>query len=188
MYNKYNTTEINGKFYDRIIIDTCSIMNSHFESWLYSILPNIINSNNRVSVSQATMRELRKISTYDNGNSEKAAYGLTLINKMFSSGFIGFEGNPNSVTETADSYIIQQVMKAKADKQKILVVTQDYQLALDVLMTNRMQSSGFSPAANVQRLSAFGLENFDLSVRPSKCRSKPKLYPMATELISRFTI
>lgn len=162
MTNK-NTLFYNNKNYTNIIVDTSSLLKREFENFMETFIPYLRKSGKKITVPQAVIREINKFCTGNTPTKEVAAKRtLENISALHHAGFIKFEGNPRS-TERADSYIVGRVIKARSQSEKILVITQDFQLAQDILKTNSMNST-LAPANNVNRLNEFGvLENFDLS-------------------------
>ena len=181
MRNNKNTLFYNNKNYTNIIIDTSSLLKRQFENFMESFIPSLRDSGMKITIPQTVMHEIHKFCTENTPRGFAAKRTVENINALHRTGFVRFEGNPNS-NEKADAYIVGRVIKARSQGEKILVITQDYQLAQDILKTNNM-SSTWAPVNNVNRINEFGvLENFDLS---RTVASKPQ-YSNLSYVLKRF--
>lgn len=161
MTNK-NTLFYNNKNYTSIIIDTSSLLKRQFENFMESFILSLRDSGMKITIPYSVMHEIHKFCTENTPRGLAAKRTLENINALHRAGFVRFEGNPNS-NEKADAYIVGRVIKARSRGEKILVITQDFNLGKDILKTNSM-SSTWAPVNNVNRINEFGvLENFDLS-------------------------
>ncbi len=159
------TLYFNNKNYDLVLVDTSSVLKAEFVVFVKRLIPHLRNSGVKINVPQMVMRELRRISNENSSRGYTAKKAIENLNALHIAGFVAFEGNPNT-TERADSYIISRVVKGRAQNEKILVVTQDFQLAKDVLNANNMRST-FAPASNALRINPKGeLELFDFNRKP----------------------
>lgn len=180
MTNK-NTLSYNDKHYANVLIDTSSLLKREFEKFMETMIPYLQNSEIKLTVPQAVMHEIHKFCTENTPRGCAAKRALENINALHRAGFIKFEGNPNSF-EKADTYFVSRVLKARSRSEKILIVTQDFQLAKDLLKTNTMYST-WAPANNVNRINKYGLlEKFDLS---KTIAIKPK-YDNISNILKRF--
>ena len=178
---KKNTLFYNNKRYTNVIVDTSSLLKRQFETFMESFIPILRNSGIKLTVPQAVFREIHKFCAENTPRGFIAKRTVENITALHRVGLVKFEGNPNS-NETADSYLVGRVIKARSHGEKLLIITQDYQLARDLLKTNGMNST-WAPANNVNRINEVGaLENFDLSVAVA---SKPK-YTNMSNVLKRF--
>lgn len=157
------TIRYNNKNYNEIIIDTSSVLNKNFESFVKNFIPLLSDSNMSFTVPQAVMNELNRFCIESTQRGIYARRARENIMALHNIGYIKFEGNPNT-KEKADAYIISKILRARQASKKILVITQDVQLAKDLLKTNSMYSTP-APANNVQKIARHGnLQDFDLSI------------------------
>lgn len=177
---------LNNKNFNKVMIDTSSLMQqSSFVTLMKeTIIPELSKSGMKLTVPQAVMRELRKFIQENSPRALTAQKALEGINALSKVGYIAFEGNPNS-EERPDSYMMREVVRAKMEQEKVLVISQDYQLALDLMSLNQIRST-ITPACNVKRINANGeLENFNLTIAP---KTEQKQYSNIQNVLKRFGI
>ena len=180
------TLTLNNKTFNKVMIDTSSLMNQRaFVAFMKEILiPELNRSGMKLAVPQAVMRELRKLTQENTSRGLTAQMALEGIHALSKVGYIAFEGNPN-LEECPDAYMMREVVRAKMEYEKVLIITQDYQLAVDLMSLNQVRST-ITPACNVKRLNMYGLlENFNLTVTPPK---EQKQYKNIQSVLKRFGI
>ena len=174
---EFHTIELDGKLYNGILIDATSIVNFHFEDWFQSICPKLQKNELTVSVPHAALCHLEKWSMTESfDRAKRAAIARNALMRFAEKGFVTFVGDCDAMVSAV---ILEEVMRIKTAQKKALVITQDAQLAKDVIMTNYF-TSAFSPAANVKRINTFAaLEHFNLSRQQTQ-------HPASEALINKF--
>ncbi len=165
MNNKIN---LNGKFYDKIYLDTCSIMKPEFDDLVRNVLyPAMKCTGFKITVPYEVVNELKGIAKEISGRGYRAKLGLEALTALHYVNLISYEGDVNA-TMAADNYFLQSAILAKADYLKPLYITQDFNLCKDLLRTNKIKSCCGSFCLNVKRINGMAqLEefNFDPSFR-----------------------
>ena len=176
----------NGRKYNRIYIDTCAVMHQGFENCIKGLIPTLKSSGIKLTVPNAVMAELKRFESELSDRSKRAKRALENISALHCVGLVEIKGRQET-TQTPDSYLTEVVLQARSDQEKLLILSQDYQLALDILSINNIKSQ-IGPAANVKRLTVTGsLEDFDLS-RPANLYSPQKnsTYNTTKAVLKRF--
>ena len=176
----------NGRKYNRIYIDTCGVMHQGFENCIKGLIPTLQSSGIKLTVPNAVMTELKRFEGEMSDRGKRAKRALENIGALHRVGLVEITGH-RETPQTPDSYFAEVVLQARSNQEKLLIVSQDYQLALDILSINNIKSQK-GPAANVKRLTATGsLEDFDLS-RPANAYSPKKnsTYNTTKAVLKRF--
>lgn len=157
----------------KIFMDTCSILHFAADKFWKNIIPILHQYQNKVIVPLRSIEELRKHEA-NTGNSELAENAkncLNLLNKLIKVGFVEIRGEPGD--NFADN-VFQVVFTKFRMTHKLLLITQDNDLAKDIISLNSNKSVRANPV-NVKRINQYGfLSNFtwnaesDRNVLPKK--------------------
>ena len=131
-----------SRFTDRItLIDTCSLLEYPGSGlFLRYELPRLINSGEKVIVPLAVAAELDRLSKQDSRPelAERAGKALLAVAKLRESGVISIYGDDNDGT-FADN-VFQKVIAMLGRRYQITVITQEKNLAQDLLAMGHMAS------------------------------------------------
>ena len=155
--------------FNTIYLDTSSVMRPQFLSFMRMIIPKIKNNDKcPVVVLQQVMNELRVLShREDNETAQKARQALEGLNALFKADLLVLKGNPNDHS-IPDSLFMEIAMHARHTGESTLFITQDFQLAKELLSVNKLSSSR-GTSCKALKINKYGmLEEFDFSKdRPS---------------------
>lgn len=181
-----------GRNFDYVYFDTNSLMRPQFATLMRIIIPAIKEANRPVIVIQAVMNELRALSHRDDQNTAASAQrALDEVAALSKANLIAFRGNPNDKTIIPDSLFLEVAVHARYSGEHILFVSQDFQLAKELLGVNQLSSTKGS-CCNVLKINRYAmLEEFDFSEnRPAlNCRispTKPAYDRKTAEILKRF--
>lgn len=131
-----------SRFTDRItLIDTCSLLEYPGSGlFLRYELPRLINSGEKVIVPLVVAKELDRLSKQDTRPeiAERAGKALLAVAKLRESGVISIYGDDNDGT-FADN-VFQKVITILGRRYQITVITQERDLAQDILAMGHMAS------------------------------------------------
>lgn len=153
----------------KIFIDTCSLL--HFASdqfWLH-VVPIIQRRQNKIIIPIRAMEEIKKHSKNSNKPElqKKAESSLEILNKLILAGFLEVRGEEND--NFADN-VFQVVFTKFRMTHKLLLITQDGDLAYDIYNLNNVKSVRANPVY-VKRINKYGfLSNFEFNQNQSKER------------------
>lgn len=143
----------------KIFIDTCSILYHASNKFWYNILPYLYQYKNKIIIPLRCIEELQK-HTKNIANPTLAKISennLKTINQLLENNFIDIRGEAND--NFADN-VFQVVFTKFRMTHKLLLITQDNNLAKDILALNNNKSVK-GTAVNVKRINNDGfLSNF----------------------------
>ena len=122
----------------RVIIDTCSMMNSQFATAMEKMIPVLDKSGNKLIIPESCVKELRKHSqsTQLSAKAINAANALNILRK--NQDFISIKGDPSDSTH-ADNVILR-VCNQFRTQYYIVVITEDKDLRSDISNVNAQKS------------------------------------------------
>lgn len=150
-----------------IFIDTCSLMNSNFKKLTVELNPLLIKNNKKIIVPIRVVEELKKHAF----NSEKkpeasksAKEALKILTDMIEKNLIDLRGE--STDNFADN-VFGTVFAKHRLNHKLLLITQDVDLAEDILNLNNIKSAKGYPVSvkRVKKSGELGNFNFNKSNR-----------------------
>lgn len=123
--------------YDQIVFDTCSILdNNAFKKCVWGMLPSLRRVKKKISLPYAVVQEIKYLSQAEKTTcKEQAQKADTELNALDYIGMIDYVGDPK-VFEQADYAILKYASKERFEK-KILVITNDKELANDINMLSK---------------------------------------------------
>lgn len=143
----------------KIFMDTCSILHFAADKFWMNILPLLRQYQNKVIVPLRSIEELQKHEA-NTGNSELAENAkncLRVLNKLIKAGFVEIRGEQGD--NFADN-VFQVVFTKFRMTHKLLLITQDNDLAKDIIALNSNKSVRANPV-HVKRINQYGfLSNF----------------------------
>ena len=143
----------------KIFMDTCSILHFATDKFWMNILPLLRQYQNKVIVPLRSIEELQKHEA-NTGNSELAENAkncLRVLNKLIKAGFVEIRGEQGD--NFADN-VFQVVFTKFRMTHKLLLITQDNDLAKDIIALNSNKSVRANPV-HVKRINQYGfLSNF----------------------------
>lgn len=151
----------------KIFMDTCSILHFAADKFWMNILPFLRQYQNKVIIPLRSIEELQKHEA-NTGNSELAENAkncLNLLNKLINAGFVEIRGEQGD--NFADN-VFQVVFTKFRMTHKLLLITQDNDLAKDILLLNSNKSVRANPV-HVKRINQYGfLSNFTWTLENSR--------------------
>lgn len=143
----------------KIFMDTCSILHFATDKFWMNILPLLRQYQNKVIVPLRSIEELQKHEA-NTGNSELAENAkncLRVLNKLIKAGFVEIRGEQGD--NFADN-VFQVIFTKFRMTHKLLLITQDNDLAKDIIALNSNKSVRANPV-HVKRINQYGfLSNF----------------------------
>ena len=143
----------------KIFMDTCSILHFAADKFWMNILPLLRQYQNKVIVPLRSIEELQKHEA-NTGNSELAENAkncLRVLNKLIKAGFVEIRGEQGD--NFADN-VFHVVFTKFRMTHKLLLITQDNDLAKDIIALNSNKSVRANPV-HVKRINQYGfLSNF----------------------------
>ena len=138
----------------KIFMDTCSILHFAADKFWMNILPLLRQYQNKVIVPLRSIEELQKHEA-NTGNSELAENAkncLRVLNKLIKAGFVEIRGEQGD--NFADN-VFQVVFTKFRMTHKLLLITQDNDLAKDIIALNSNKSVRANPV-HVKRINQYG--------------------------------
>ncbi len=158
----------------KIFIDTYSMLHFAADKFWMNIIPFLRKYQNKVIIPQRSVEELKKLGNNKRNPelAEKAKNCLKVLTWLIGENFVERRGEKN------DSFVdnlFQVVFTKFRMTHKLLLITQNGDLAKDILALNN-NNSGRVNSVHVKRINRYGfLSNFDLDVGNTKCdRIKPQ--------------
>ena len=143
----------------KIFMDTCSILHFAADKFWMNILPLLHQYKNKIIIPLRSIEELQKHKA-NNGKpelAENAKNCLIVLNKLFNAGFVEIRGEQSD--NFADN-VFQVVFTKFRMTHKLLLITQDNDLAKDIIALNSNKSVRANPV-HVKRINQYGfLSNF----------------------------
>lgn len=152
--NSFFKTEKNFPASRTVLFDTCSILEGDSFAECMKTLLTSRNEKNKIIILSSVIQELRYLLDSDASTCcEKAHQALADLQLLEQAKAITIAGNPTEA-EQADRSILKWVTVNRMNHHfhDILVVTQDKQLAEDVLMLNHLTTLPNLPAVSVRKI------------------------------------
>ena len=143
----------------KIFMDTCSILHFAADKFWMNILPLLRQYQNKVIIPLRSIEELQKheVNTGNSELAENAKNCLRVLNKLINAGFVEIRGEQGD--NFADN-VFQVVFTKFRMTHKLLLITQDNDLAKDIIALNSNKSVRANPV-HVKRINQYGfLSNF----------------------------
>ena len=143
----------------KIFIDTCSILHFAADKFWMNIIPYIQKYQNKIIIPSRSIEELQKheANTRNPELAENAKNCLMVLDKLMKADFVEIRGEPSD--NFADN-VFQVVFTKFRMTHKLLLITQDNDLAKDIIALNSNKSVKANPV-HVKRINQYGfLSNF----------------------------
>lgn len=151
--NQNKSAAFSPDHYDAIYLDTCSLMEKEFRSWLRQQLPELLKSKKQLLIPHAVAQELAYLAGGVTSNcSREAGQARELGERMVQTGIAQLCGD-RSVSQQADLYLVKTA-SAERFQKRLAVITQDRQLTDDLNLLNRI--------GNAKTIHTYKLERGDL--------------------------
>lgn len=154
-----------------VFVDTCSLMHYNFKKFTEELNPLLIKNNKRIIVPTRVVEELKKHSLNSEQKpqaAESAKLALNILADMMNKNLIDLRGE--STDNFADN-VFGAVFAKHRLNHKLLLITQDGDLAEDILNLNNIKSAKGYPVS-VKRINKFGyLSNFNFDINTNKNNS-----------------
>ena len=153
--NSFFKTEKNFSASRTVLFDTCSVLEGDSFAECMKTLLTSHDEQNKIIVLSSVIQELRYLLDSDASTCrEKARQALADLQLLGQAKAITIAGNPEDA-EQADRSILKWITVNRMRPHfhdKILVVTQDKQLAADVLMLNHLATLPNLPAVSTRKI------------------------------------
>ncbi len=138
----------------KIFMDTCSILHFAADKFWMNILPLLRQYQNTVIIPLRSIEELQKheVNTGNSELAENAKNCLRVLNKLSNAGFVEIRGEQGD--NFADN-VFQVVFTKFRMTHKLLLITQDNDLAKDIIALNSNKSVRANPV-HVKRINQYG--------------------------------
>lgn len=143
----------------KIFIDTCSLLHNTSERFWYNIIPFLRAHNNKVIIPFRCIEEIEKhsLNTEKIELAKKARSCIKILNELNKEGYIDIRGEK---TDNFADNVFQVVFTKFRMNCKLLLITQDNDLAKDILALNDNKSVKANEI-KVNRINKYGfLSNF----------------------------
>lgn len=143
----------------KIFMDTCSILHFATDKFWMNIIPLLRQYKNKVIIPLRSIEELQKheANTEKHELAKKAKNCLKVLHQLIDAGFVEIRGEQND--NFADN-VFQVVFTKFRLTHKLLLITQDNDLAKDIIALNSNKSVKANPV-HVKRINQYGyLSNF----------------------------
>lgn len=151
----------------KIFLDTCSILHFAADKFWMNIIPLLRQYQNKVIIPLRSIEELQKheANTGKPELAENAKNCLKLLNQLINAGFVEIRGEQGD--NFADN-VFQVVFTKFRMTHKLLLITQDNDLAKDIIALNGNKSVKANPV-HVKRINQYGfLSNFTWNAEKTK--------------------
>ena len=156
----------------KVFIDTCSLLNDSAAQFWSNAVPLLEETGNKIIITTKVVEELEK--HYRNQNNpplaKKAATALEYINVLLKSQLVVIQGEQSDVF--ADN-VFQVVFTKFRMTERLLLITQDQDLATDILNLNNNKSVRAN-RVYVKRINQFGYLSY-FSLKKRKAEPAPRL-------------
>lgn len=133
-----------------ILFDTCSILKG--DDFALSVKSLISSKKHKIVILSSVIEELRHLAISEKSTCRaEAVRAYTELRVLAKVGAIHIEGDAG-IHEQADLSILKYVSVNRFDSRKMVVVTQDRQLASDILMLNGVVSIPSLSTINVYKI------------------------------------
>lgn len=138
----------------KIFIDTCSILHFAADKFWINIIPFLEHYQNKIIIPLKCIEELQKFvnNPAKHNLSENAKNSLKKIQQLINAGFVEIRGEQNDIL--ADN-VFQSVFTKFRMIHKLLLITQDNNLAKDITALNSSKSVRAKPV-QVKRINQYG--------------------------------
>ena len=143
----------------KIFMDTCSILHFATNEFWGNIIPLLFQYQNKVIIPLRSIEELQKLeaNTGKHELAENAKNCLKVLHQLINAGFVEIRGEQSD--NFADN-VFQVVFTKFRMTHKLLLITQDNDLAKDIIALNSNKSVRANPV-HVKRINQYGfLSNF----------------------------
>lgn len=138
----------------KIFMDTCSILHFAADKFWMNIIPLLRQYQNKIIIPLRSIEELQKheSNTRDSELAKHAKNCLRLLKKLINAGFVEIRGEQSD--NFADN-VFQVVFTKFRMTHKLLLITQDNDLAKDIIALNSNKSVRANPV-KVKRINQYG--------------------------------
>ena len=143
----------------KIFIDTCSLVQPNADQFWMNVIPLLKKYNNKIIVPYRVIEELNKLSQKSDkpGVANNAKNTLKVLYQLHSSGFIDIRGE---ATDSFADNVFQVVFTKFRMTHNLLLITQDNDLAKDILNLNKTGSVNAKPVS-AKKINKYGfLSNY----------------------------
>lgn len=159
----------------KIFMDTCSILHFAADKFWLNIIPLLQQYQNKIIIPLRSIEELQKheSNTRDSELAKNAKNCLRLLKKLINAGFVEIRGEQGD--NFADN-VFQVVFTKFRMTHKLLLITQDNDLAKDIIALNSNKSVRANPV-QVKRINQYGFfSNFKWNAENANndCFKKPQ--------------
>lgn len=157
----------------KIFMDTCSILHFAADKFWMNIIPLLRQYQSKVIIPLRSIEELQKheANTGKPELAENAKKWLKILNQLINAGFVEIRGEQGD--NFADN-VFQVVFTKFRMTHKLLLITQDNDLAKDIIALNSNKSVRANPV-HVKRINQYGfLSNFTWNTENTKSDSSKK--------------
>lgn len=138
-----------------LFIDTCSLLHDSSEKFWEHLIPLLERYNKKVIIQKKCVDELYK--HQDNKDkpelAKKAYYALKKIQQLMSSGYVEVRGEPSD--KFADNVFLMVFTKFRME-HKLLLITQDRDLAEEIAALNDSDAVKFKKGIAVKQINQYG--------------------------------
>jgi len=123
----------------KIFIDTCSLLSDNINKLMLNLIPLLQENNNKLFVPLRCVQELEKFIP-DKSNitrSKKAKYIHDILLKLYKEGIVDIRGEK---TDNFADNVFQTVFTKFRMQYKLLLITQDNNLASDIINLNKIKA------------------------------------------------
>lgn len=139
----------------KIFIDTCSLLHSSSDDFWMNIIPLLHQYQNSIFIPSRCVEEIKKHSKNKNNTelAQNAKECLIKLKGLVEAGYVEIRGEP---TDNFTDNVFQVVFTKFRMKYKLLLITQDNNLAKDILNLNNSRSVKANEV-KVNRINKYGL-------------------------------
>ncbi|MEG2246548.1 MAG: zinc-ribbon domain containing protein [Romboutsia sp.] len=172
----------------KIFIDTCSLMDIKIDDFYRNIYSHLKENSNSIIVPSRVIDELNKHVKSENKEKQKKAYkGLSILKKLQENNLLDIRGE--SSDNFADNVFLVAFTKFRI-QYKLLLITQDNNLALEILNLNNSKSVKGNNVL-VKRINRHGylsnIENLKIN-NTNKINYRSQNHIKRTEIIDKFKL
>lgn len=147
-----------------VFVDTCSLMHYNFNKFTEELNPLLTQNNKRIIVPTRVVEELKKHSLnpkQEPQTVQSAKVALNILNDMMNKNLIDLRGEDTD--NFADNVFVSVFTKHRLN-HRLLLITQDEDLAKDILNLNNIKSAKGYPVS-VKRINKSGyLSDFNFNI------------------------
>lgn len=154
--NEKYQNQLNDLVKDYVVfIDTCSLMHYNFKKLMKKLSPVLMKNNKQMIVPTKVVEELKKhLFNYEQKPqvAERAKVALNILENMKNNRLIDLRGE---ITDNFADNVFESVFAKHRLNHKLVLITQDRDLAEDILNLNNTKSSKGYPIS-VKKINQFG--------------------------------